>query len=79
MRLGDRGDLALLHGFFEFFPRFIGNQLFRATLTYPIDQQLIQAPFPVSGEPSLALTPAVSQLLGGFSQTDCGTSLTSKA
>jgi hypothetical protein len=68
MRLDDRGDLALLHGFFELFPCLIGDQLFRTTLTYPTDQQLIQATFSVRSKPSLALTPAIAQSLSRFSQ-----------
>src|SRR5215210_2099651 len=68
MRLGNGGYLAFLHGLFERFERFIGDQLFRTTLMDPADQKLFESAFSVAGEPPLALTPAVAQGFGRLFQ-----------
>lgn len=61
MRLGDRGYLAPLHGLFELFERLVGDQPSWTALVHPAEQKLFESAFPASGEPPLALAPAVAQ------------------
>ena len=60
MRLSDSGDLALLHGFFQLFERFLRDQLSGTALIHPADQKLAQTALLIGSEPPLALTAAVS-------------------
>lgn len=68
MRLGDRGDLASLHGLLELFEGFFADQLLGTAFMHPADQELAQAFLSVSDEPPLALAPAVAQGISCFSQ-----------
>src|SRR5918995_2084511 len=66
--LSDGGYLTPLHRLLQFFPRLLCDQLFGTTLIYPAHQKLPLATPLVSGEPPLALAPAVVQSLGRFGE-----------
>src|SRR5215210_9184197 len=68
MSLSHGGDLAPLHGLLKLFKGFFRNEFCGATLVYPAHQELLQTLLAVGDEPPLALTPAVAQSLGHFSQ-----------
>src|SRR5215218_9765662 len=63
VRLGDGGYLAPLHRLLQLLPGFFGDELLGTALIDPADQEFPLTASSVSGEPSLALTPAVAQSL----------------
>ena len=62
------GNPPLLHDLLKLFPSLLGDKLLLpSSLIYPAHKHLIQTAFGVGAPPSLALTPAVTQSVGGLS------------